>query len=110
MARASTTINQPEDILKGDGKSDASSDLQAQIAQLKEDIAGLTAAIGNLGSEKMHKAKRRAAETYESAYHSGEDAVTELRDQLSQTARERPLTTIAAAAGVGFLLALLARR
>ncbi|GAB1583183.1 MULTISPECIES: YqjD family protein [Phyllobacteriaceae] len=110
MARASTTVQQPEDILKGDQKSEATGDLQAQIARLKEDIAGLASAIADLGSEKMHKAKRGAAETYESAYRSGEDAVTELRDQLAETARERPLTTIAAAAGVGFLLALLARR
>ncbi|PRD43998.1 DNA gyrase subunit B [Phyllobacterium phragmitis] len=106
MARASTTIRQPEDILK----DEASDDLQAQIIRLKEDIAGIAATIANMGSEKVREAKHGASDTYDSARQSGEDAIGELRDQIAQTARDRPLTTIAAAAGVGFLLALMARR
>ncbi|RCS23750.1 DUF883 family protein [Phyllobacterium salinisoli] len=110
MARASTTIRQPEDISNEIPKDETTGDLQAQIARLKEDIAGLASAMANLGSEKVREAKRGASETYQSARRSGEDTVTELRDQLTETAREKPLTTIAVAAGVGFLLALMTRR
>lgn len=101
-----------KDILKDVSNTgeDAALDLQAQMTRLKDDIAGLAAAITDLGSEKMRDAKRSATKTYNSARQTGEDTVSELHDQLAQSARERPLATIAAAVGIGFVLALMARR
>ncbi|PYE88731.1 DUF883 family protein [Phyllobacterium leguminum] len=110
MARVSTTLRQAEDVLRNGSNGDAADDLQYQVTRLKEDIAGLAAAIADLGTEKVRDARRSAAKTYNSARRTGEDTVSELHDQLAQSARERPLATIAAAAGVGFLLALMARR
>ncbi|WP_420961260.1 DUF883 family protein [Brucella sp. IR073] len=111
MAQVSPTLRQPKDILKDSSNGgEDTTDLQAQISRLKEDIAGLASAITDLGSEKVREASRSAAKTYNSARRTGEDTVNQLHDQLAQSARERPLTTIAAAAGIGFLLALMARR
>ncbi|GGA96174.1 hypothetical protein GCM10011491_25710 [Brucella endophytica] len=111
MAQASTTLRQAKDIPtdRSNGDEDTA-DLQAQIARLKDDIAGLASAITDLGSEKVREARRGAAKTYNSARQTGENTVNQLHDQLAASARERPLTTIAAAAGIGFLLALMARR
>jgi ElaB/YqjD/DUF883 family membrane-anchored ribosome-binding protein len=111
MAQASTTIRSAKDILNdGVNGGDNTADLQAQISRLKEDLAGLAATIADLGTEKVRGAKRSAAKTYDSARQTGEDTISELHEQLAASARERPLTTIAAAAGIGFLAALLARR
>ncbi|MBB5704200.1 ElaB/YqjD/DUF883 family membrane-anchored ribosome-binding protein [Ochrobactrum daejeonense] len=113
MARASEKTSKIEEAL-----TDASTqDLQAQVEQLKEDIAAIAATLANLGSQTVRDAKRSATDTYRSAHDRGEDVIDDLRSkaedveaQLTATVRERPLASLAAALGVGYLLALLSRR
>lgn len=117
MARASTKMGKVEEKIE-EALTDASAeDLQAQVEQLKEDIAAIAATLANLGSQTVRDAKRSAKETYKSAYIQGEDALDDLRNkaqdleaQLTATVRERPIASLATALGVGYLLALLSRR
>ncbi len=100
-----------------DDVTESNPDLQAQVAALKDDIANITATLAKIGKNSAKDAKRSAASSFESAKLRGEETFEDLRsqareleDQLAEAVRENPLTTIAVAAGVGFLLALIARR
>lgn len=100
-----------------DDATDANPDLQAQVAALKADIANIAATLAKIGKDSTKDARNSAASSFEAAKVRGEEAFDDLRaqardleDQLTETVRENPLTTIAVAAGIGFLLALIARR
>ncbi|NTS32536.1 DUF883 domain-containing protein [Phyllobacterium sp. BT25] len=100
-----------------DDATESNPDLQAQVAALREDIANITATLGKIGKNRAQDARRSAASSFESAKLRGEETFEDLRlqareleDQIVETVREKPLTTLAVAAGVGFLLALIARR
>lgn len=120
MARGTTNTRKIEEKLAeaGEALTDSTTeDLQAQVEQLKEDIAAIAATLTNLGSQTVRDAKRSAKATYESAYVQGEDVVGDLKNkaqdaeaQLTEKIRERPIASIATALGVGYLLALLSRR
>lgn len=96
---------------------DTPQDLQEQIAQLKEDIAGIAATLANLGSQSVRDARRGAADVAQDAIQQGEDVfgdlknrAQELENQLTSTVRERPIAALATALGIGYLLAALSRR
>ena len=62
-------------------------------------------------------ARRAATEGVEQLRAKGEEAIENLKasandfeQQISDSVREKPLTSLAIAAGVGYLFALLARR
>ena len=100
-----------------DDATESNPDLQAQITALKDDIAKISATLAKLGKNTAKDARRSAASSFASAKLRGEETFEDLRsqareleDQLAETVRENPLSTIAIAAGVGFLLALIARR
>lgn len=112
MATASSRVRKAVD-----DATDDNPDLQAQITALKEDIANIAATLTKIGRDSAKDATRSAASSYEAAKLRGEEALDDIRsqareleDQLAETVRENPLMTIAVAAGVGFLLALIARR
>jgi ElaB/YqjD/DUF883 family membrane-anchored ribosome-binding protein len=93
------------------------SDLEADIRQLKADIEKLTKQMATTGQHGYGTAKRVAAEGVEQLRAQGEAAFDSLRgsardleDQLVANVREKPVTSLAIAAGVGFLFALLSRR
>jgi ElaB/YqjD/DUF883 family membrane-anchored ribosome-binding protein len=116
MARGTTNTRKIEEKIEALTDS-TTEDLQAQVEQLKEDIAAIAATLANLGTQTVRDAKRTAKETYKSAYHQSEDVVGDLKNkaqdveaQLTETIRERPIASIATALGVGYLLALLSRR
>ena len=99
------------------GAEDASQNLAADIARLREDMARLANEIAAVGQQSVKAAKRAASERAEEFRVKGETAMADLRSnasdmeqQLSDTVREKPITALAIAAGVGFLLALLTRR
>ncbi|MGD9914495.1 MAG: YqjD family protein [Rhizobiaceae bacterium] len=92
-------------------------DLEAEIDQLKADIAKLVDQLKTTGEHSYGTARRAAREGVETlkaqgeAYYSGlRDNADELEQQVLSTIREKPFTSLAVAAGVGFLLALFARR
>jgi ElaB/YqjD/DUF883 family membrane-anchored ribosome-binding protein len=84
---------------------------------LREDIAKLTKQLAAMGEHSYGTAKRAAAEGVEQLRAQGEATIESLKakagdieDQLAASVREKPVTSLAIAAGVGFIFALLARR
>lgn len=92
-------------------------DLEADIKQLREDVARLREEISKLGRDSYGTARRAASEGVEELRARGEAAMQGLRDnarevedQLMTTVREKPITSLAVAAAVGYFFALLSRR
>lgn len=93
------------------------SDMEAQIEALKAEIAGLRSHISASGERSFEALKTIATEGIQQAKAQGEVAMQNLRDnaddieaQVAAAVREKPVTSLAIAAGVGFLFALIARR
>lgn len=94
-----------------------SAELDADIRQLRADIARLTAQLNLTGEHTYSTARRAAREGVEQLRQQGEAAMEGLRsnardieEQLMATVREKPVTSLAVAAGLGYLLALMSRR
>jgi ElaB/YqjD/DUF883 family membrane-anchored ribosome-binding protein len=92
-------------------------DLEADIQQLKADIEKLTKQLAKTGEHGYGAARRAAAEGVEQLRAQGEAAFENVRGsaqdieaQIIASVREKPVTSLAIAAGVGFLFALLTRR
>jgi ElaB/YqjD/DUF883 family membrane-anchored ribosome-binding protein len=91
--------------------------LEADIRQLKADLRKLTEQLAATRDHGYGAAKRAAAEGVEQLRAQGEAAMDSLRGsandieaQLVASVREKPITSLAMAAGAGFLFALLTRR
>lgn len=117
MARATSKIKETVEKIEENLTGSDMQALQAQIEQLKEDIASIAATLGNIGTATVQNATQTARKTYASAYAQGEDALDELKNkaqdaeaQLTEAVRERPLTALATALGIGYVLAKLSRR
>ncbi len=100
-----------------DNEARSPEDLAADIEQLKADIAKLTELLQETGQHSYGAARRAAAEGVDQLKAQGEAAMESLRAsandferQISDSVREKPMTSLAIAAGVGYLFALLARR
>jgi len=92
-------------------------DLTADIEQLKADIAELTEQLKLMRQHSYGAARHAASEGLEQLRAQGEAAYESLRAnaddierQLTDTVREKPITSLAVAAGIGFLFALISRR
>jgi ElaB/YqjD/DUF883 family membrane-anchored ribosome-binding protein len=97
--------------------SRASEDLAADIEQLKADIAKLTKQLQETGQHSYGAARRAASEGVEQIKAQGEAALEQIKanasdieKQLASTVREKPVTALAIAAGIGFLFAMMWRR
>lgn len=93
------------------------SELEDDIRQLKADIEKLTKQLAATGQQGYGTAKRAAADGVEQLRAQGEAAFDSLRgnardleEQVLANVREKPVTSLAIAAGVGFLFAILSRR
>lgn len=93
------------------------SDLEADIKQLRADIDKLAKQLAKTGEHGYGTARRAASEGVEQLRAQGEAAMDSLRsnardleEQVLANVREKPVTSLAIAAGVGFLFALLSRR
>lgn len=103
----------------GSGRAPAKTreqELEAQVAQLQDDLKSISETLSKLTGEKasevrdmakteIRQLKRRGQHMLEEA----QDQAGEYEQQLKDTIREKPLTSVAAAAGIGFVLALLTR-
>ncbi len=99
-------------------------DLEAELAQLREDVARLTdqlsktgEQLGRTGEHTLSAAKRAASHGAEQLRVKGEEAMDALKSnagdverQIADAVREKPITSLAIAAGIGFFFALLSRR
>jgi ElaB/YqjD/DUF883 family membrane-anchored ribosome-binding protein len=102
---------------KSSPESAPSPGLEADIRQLREDIAKLTEQLATTGSHSYGAARRAAAEGVDQLRAQSEAALEGLRtnakdleEQVMATVREKPVTSLAIAAGIGFLFALMSRR
>lgn len=91
--------------------------LQEQFEQLKKEVTDIHATLNDLGSEKLTEVKGKAEKLYATAKENGEEAISQAKEkidnmqgQICHCIREKPIASLAAAAGVGFILALLMRR
>lgn len=92
-------------------------DLEKQIARLQADIATLTRNLSSIGagkartlSESGNRIASDAADVSQGVLDAIRAEADALESRLSAQVREKPLQTIGIAAGIGFVLALLARR
>ncbi len=102
---------------KSDKENTSTRDLEEDIRQLREDMAQLTEHIRKTGEDSAGAARHAASEGVEQMRQQGEAAAKGLKSdaqdighELTETMRERPITSLAVAAGVGYLLAMMMRR
>ena len=101
----------------GSSASATSKDIDSQLQQLRSDIASLAKTVAAVGNDKATEVKgraRRAASdaadaSYQMVEAAKDQAVTWERD-LERQIRMKPIQSVAIAAGVGFVFALLSRR
>lgn len=91
-------------------------ELEAQVAQLQDDLKSITETLRKLTGEKAGEVKDLAQTELRQLKQRGQDLIedaqgqaVEYEKQLKDTIREKPLTAVATAAGIGFILALLTR-
>jgi len=91
--------------------------LEEQISKLQADLKDIAASIAKLSSDKISEARDAASGEVRHLRRQGQHLVDdvqsqagEMEQQLKDTIREKPLTAVASAVGIGFLLALMSRR
>lgn len=96
---------------------DIEAGIEDQIAQLRDEIAALAGLVRKNAASQQHKLRDQAETGFEELISRGEDMLRELQDgsirgarEVRETVRRHPGATIATAAAVGLMLALLARR
>ena len=97
-------------------RSAAPDGLEAQVAQLQSDIKSITQTLQRMGESKVGEvqglAKRRAADLRgkgEEMLESAQDEFNAFEKQIKDTIREKPLTAVAGALAMGFILAVITR-
>lgn len=90
--------------------------LEEQVSQLQNDIKAIAATLAKLSNDKVNEAKSAAKSEASNLQRQAEHVVEDVQDrasdieqQLKATIREKPLTAVASAIGLGFVLALLSR-
>jgi ElaB/YqjD/DUF883 family membrane-anchored ribosome-binding protein len=120
---ARDTAKDAKEGLKEAGKatSTASKDIQEDLEALRDDVAKLTQQLANIVSRKGNKAwnraKNQAGGVMSEVQDMGLEAVGAVRevgdnvvDAIDESLAKRPYTTLAIAAGIGFLFGATWRR
>ena len=91
--------------------------LEDQIAALQSDLKAIAATLAKLGNDKVSEVRDVAKSEARHLQRQGQNVLDDVQDQagaleqqLKDTIREKPLTAVASAIGIGFVLALLSRR
>lgn len=91
--------------------------LEDQVAQLQDDLKAIAATLARLSNEKVSEVRDVARSEARHLQRQGQHVMDDVQDQasamekqLKDTIREKPLTAVASAVGIGFILALLSRR
>jgi ElaB/YqjD/DUF883 family membrane-anchored ribosome-binding protein len=117
------TVKDAKDAMRESGKavSDASGNIQADLDSLRSEIRRLTEQITDIVTSKGNAAWTRARSNIEGvvsdATSKGQEAVHAVRevgdtmvDAIDESLKKRPYTTLALAAGMGFLFGATWRR
>jgi ElaB/YqjD/DUF883 family membrane-anchored ribosome-binding protein len=91
--------------------------LEEQVAQLQDDIKAIASTLARLSNDKVSEVREVAKGEVRHLQRQGQHVIDDVQDQasavekqLKDTIREKPLTAVASAVGIGFVLALLSRR
>lgn len=94
------------------GTRPADAELEAQIAKLREDVAGVAEALKAVASERAGGARSKAyalrddvIDRSERYVQQAQDVASDLEDQLSERVRAEPIKAVIIAAAVGYLYA-----
>ena len=94
----------------------SSKEIEAQLQQLRDDLASLARSVAAAGSEKadayrsrVRRASNEAADASLQMVDAAREQALSLEKDLERKIRTNPLQAVALAAGVGFLIALMAR-
>lgn len=92
-------------------------DIEAQLKQLRDDLATLASTVATAGSDKAEGYKARVGEMASNVKDASATAIHNLREELKglegkmeARVRERPVQSLGIAVAAGFALALLCRR
>ena len=90
--------------------------LEDQIARLQDDLKSIAASITSLAEDKVSDARGTAKREARHLMRASQHAVDEVTDefghmekQIKDTIREKPLTAVAGAIALGFILAVISR-
>jgi len=91
-------------------------ELSDQVHQLQNDLKSIAATLAGLAEDKVSDAQKMAkrevknlASTGQSALEDVQDEFGHLEKQIKDTIREKPLTAVAGAIALGFVLAVITR-
>lgn len=91
-------------------------DLEEQVAQLQKDLKAIATTLTGLAENKVDEAQHTARREFSHLKAQGRHAVEDVQDefgamekQLKDTIRQKPLTAVAGAVAIGFVLALISR-
>lgn len=105
------------DLARSRNGTTSTTDIEVQLQQLREDIATLAKTVAAVGNEKASEVKGKARRVANEAADASIQAVEAARQQavslerdLERQIRLNPIQSVAIAAGVGFLFALMTRR
>lgn len=97
-------------------RSNREPDLEAQIEKLQADLKGIAGTLASLAESKVEDAQGMAKRELKNLKTQGQNAVEDVQDefgqlerQLKDTIREKPLTAVAGAIALGFILAVVSR-
>lgn len=90
--------------------------LGAQVQQLQDDLKSITETLTKLAEARVGEVKSIAKQEVRKATATGLNAVEDVQDefahlekQMKDTIRSRPLTAVAGAIALGFVLAIISR-
>ena len=90
--------------------------LEDQIARLQDDLKSIAASIATIAEDKISDARGMAKREASHLVRNGQHAVDGVTDefghmekQIKDAIREKPLTAVAGAIALGFLLAMISR-
>ena len=93
-----------------------SDDLEAQVTQLQNDLKSIAQTLTRMGENKAGEVRSMARLRAEEIKGKGEELMETAQDefgavekQVKDTIREKPLTAVAGALALGFLIAVITR-
>jgi len=91
-------------------------ELGEQISQLQADMKAIAQTLAGLAEDKVGEAQSVAKREAKNIARSGQQAVEDVQDEFGQlerqikdTIREKPLTAVAGAIALGYILAVVSR-